>query len=246
MEVQSYRKQLRPETLFLGVSLLDRFLSKGYFKTKRTLQLVGIACLTLAIRIEENQQNNRVGQKNFYIGCSVCSRIEVVAMEWMVQEVLKFQCFLPTIHNFLWFYLKAAKADAIMEKRVKNLSVLALSDHEHLCYWPSTVAAALVILACLEFNQDASSKVIAIHVRSKDENLHECMELGVVVTLSMITYQLAWSILAIQFSFLAIVPTHLKTNGFLTGFYKSISCIQSRYPLLQLLAIFLSYLTSSI
>ncbi|CAL0318589.1 unnamed protein product [Lupinus luteus] len=173
---QSYRKQLRPETLFLGVSLLDRFLSKGYFKTKRSLQLVGIACLTLATRIEENQQNNRVGQKNFYIGCSVYSRIEVVAMEWMVQEVLKFQCFLPTIHNFLWFYLKAAKADAVMEKRVKNLSVLALSAHEHVCYWPSTVAAALVILACLEFNQEASSKVIAIHVRSKDENLHECME----------------------------------------------------------------------
>ncbi|KAK7274010.1 hypothetical protein RIF29_15080 [Crotalaria pallida] len=173
---QCYRKQLRQETLFLGVSLLDRFLSKGYFQTKRNLQVVGIACLTLATRIEENQQYNRVGQKNFCIGCSVYSRFEVVAMEWMVQEVLKFQCFLPTIHSFMWFYLKAAKADAVMEKRVKNISVLALSAHEQLCYWPSTVAAALVILACLEFNQDASSKVIGIHVRSKDENLHECMQ----------------------------------------------------------------------
>jgi cyclin A len=45
--------------MFLGINLLDRFLSKGYFKAERKLQIVGIACLTLATRIEENQQYNR-------------------------------------------------------------------------------------------------------------------------------------------------------------------------------------------
>nr|XP_029145281.1 cyclin-SDS-like [Arachis hypogaea] len=173
---QSYRKQLRQETMFLGVSLLDRFLSKGYFKVKRNLQIVGIACLTLATRIEENQQYSRVEQKNFYIGSNVYSRCEVVAMEWVVQEVLKFQCFIPTIYNFLWFYLKAAKANAAVERRVKSLAVLVLSAEEQLCYWPSTVAAAIVILACLEVDQNAFHTVIGIHVRSKDENLHECMQ----------------------------------------------------------------------
>ncbi|XP_057443216.1 cyclin-SDS [Lotus japonicus] len=175
---QSCQKQLRQETLFLGISLLDRFLGKGYFKDRRNLQILGIACLTLATRIEENQQYNRLGHKNFNIGDSVYSRCEVVAMEWVVQEVLEFQCFLPTIYSFLWFYLKAANADLVVEKRVKYLAVLALSANEQLRFWPSTVAAALVILACLELelNQNASHKVIGIHVRSKDENLHECME----------------------------------------------------------------------
>ncbi|KAL5070960.1 hypothetical protein RYX36_021847 [Vicia faba] len=172
----SYRKMLRQETIFLAISLLDRFLSKGYFKAEKNLQIIGIACFTLAIRIEENQQFNRVGQKNFYIEKNVYSRCEVVAMEWMVQEVLKFQCFHPTIYNFLWFYLKAANADAVMEKRVTCLALLALSGPDQLCYWPSTIAAALVILACLEHNENASNKVIGIHIRSKDENLHECME----------------------------------------------------------------------
>lgn len=51
--------ELQPETLFLGVSLLDRFLSKGSFNSQRTLVLVGIASLTLATRIEENQPYNR-------------------------------------------------------------------------------------------------------------------------------------------------------------------------------------------
>ncbi|TKY69213.1 Cyclin-SDS protein [Spatholobus suberectus] len=133
MVEQSYRKQLRQETMFLGVNLLDRFLSKGYFKAKRNLQIVGIACLTIATRIEENQQYNR-------------------------------------------FYLKTANADAVVEKRVKYLAVLALSGHEQLCYWPSTVAAALVILACLEVNQNSSLEIKRIHVRSKDDNLYECIE----------------------------------------------------------------------
>ncbi|KEH40656.1 carboxy-terminal domain cyclin [Medicago truncatula] len=172
----SYRKQLRPETMFLAINLLDRFLSKGYFKAERNLQIVGIACLTLATRIEENQQYNRVNQKNFYIEKSVYSRCEVVAMEWMVQEVLEFECFHPTIYNFLCFYLKAANADAVVEKRVTCLALLALSGPDQLCYWPSTIAAAIVILASLELNQKASHKVIGIHIRSKEENLHECME----------------------------------------------------------------------
>ncbi|XP_028752540.1 cyclin-SDS-like [Neltuma alba] len=173
---QSCRRELRQETMFLGVSLLDRFLSKGYFKTKKNLQIVGIACLTLATRIEENQPNNSVRQKNFYVGSTMYSRCEVVAMEWMVQEVLSFRCLQPTIYNFLWFYLKAAEVDAKVEKRIKFLATLALSAQEQMCYWPSTVAAALVILGCLDINENASHKVIGIHVRSKDENLHICIE----------------------------------------------------------------------
>lgn len=43
-----------------------------------------------------------------------------------------------------------------MEKTAKYIAVLALLGHEQLCYWPSTVAAGLVILASLAANQDAA------------------------------------------------------------------------------------------
>lgn len=46
-----------------------------------------------------------VREDNFCIGSNVYSRCEVVAMEWLVQELLNFQCFLPTIYNFLWYIL---------------------------------------------------------------------------------------------------------------------------------------------
>ncbi|KAI3793824.1 hypothetical protein L1987_36447 [Smallanthus sonchifolius] len=63
-------------------------------------------------------------------------------MEWLIQEV-NLQCYLPTIYNFLWFYLKAARSDEDVDKTAKYLAVLALLSHEQLCYWPSTVAASL-------------------------------------------------------------------------------------------------------
>ncbi|XP_011021745.1 PREDICTED: cyclin-SDS [Populus euphratica] len=174
---QSTAKEFDLATVFLGISLLDRFLAIGFFKNKSHLQIVGIACLSLATRIEENQPYNCVRQKNFNIGNNVYSRSEVVAMEWLVQEVLNFQCFLPTIHNFMWFYLKAMKAGALVEKRARYLAVLALSDLEQLRHWPSTVAATLVILASLESNEIASyGRVIEVHVRTNENDLHQCIK----------------------------------------------------------------------
>ncbi|XP_071735754.1 cyclin-SDS-like [Rutidosis leptorrhynchoides] len=174
---QSISKGLQKETLFLGVSLLDRFLSKGYFRNKRELEIAGIACLTLATRIEENQPYNSIRHNYFKVGSNKYKRSEVVAMEWLVQEVLSFQCFLPTIYNFLWYYLKAARADEDVDKTAKHLAMLALLGHEQLCYWPSTVAASLVILACLADNPQSSHQQIAwIYNGSNDKDLHNCVK----------------------------------------------------------------------
>ncbi|CAF1925639.1 unnamed protein product [Brassica napus] len=174
---------LQPETLFLGVSLLDRFLSKGSFNNERTLVLVGIASLTLATRIEENQPYNSIRKRNFYIQNLKYSRHEVVAMEWLVQEVLNFKCFSPTIFNFLWFYLKAARANPEVERKAKSLAVTSLSDHTQLCFWPSTVAAGLVVLACIEHNKiSAYQRVIKVHVRTEDNELPECVKVFINIT----------------------------------------------------------------
>ncbi|KAL9256131.1 Cyclin-SDS-like protein [Drosera capensis] len=141
----SHRKELRDETMFLGVQLLDRFLSKAFFKSRRDIEVLGISCLTLATRIEEKQPCNTISQKTLSIGNNIYSRSEVVAMEWVVLEVLKFRCFTPTLYNFMGFYLKAANADEWMRQKAKYLAELALRDNRQLRYWPSTVAAVLLI-----------------------------------------------------------------------------------------------------
>ncbi|KAI3935445.1 hypothetical protein MKW98_027585 [Papaver atlanticum] len=83
-------------------------------------------------------------QRIFQIGSNVYIWCEIVAMEWLVQQVLKFLSSFPTTYNFLWFYLKATRDDEEMEYRAKYLAVLSLIDPELLCYWPSTVAAGAV------------------------------------------------------------------------------------------------------
>ncbi|XP_051149287.1 cyclin-SDS [Andrographis paniculata] len=174
---QSTNRELQMETMFLGVNLLDRFFSQGYFKSMRHLQIAGVACLTLATRIEENQPDNCVRKRTFHVGSSTYSRCEVVAMEWLIQEVLSFKCILPTSYNFLWFYLKASRANDDVEKTAKYLAVLTLMGHQQLCYWPSTIAAGLVILAAIAANQDASChRITAIHARLNDTDLPQCLK----------------------------------------------------------------------
>lgn len=60
------------------------------------------------------------------------------------------------------FYLKAAEADEEVETRAKYLAGLQLSDPVRLCYWPSTVAAALVILASLQGNDASPQQVLDV------------------------------------------------------------------------------------
>ncbi|RAL47842.1 hypothetical protein DM860_011427 [Cuscuta australis] len=174
---QAAKNELQKETMFLGVNLFDRFLTKGYFRDEKKLQIAGIACLTLATRIEENQPLNCIRNEKFEVGTKVYSRTEVVAMEWVVQEVLSFQCFLPTIYNFLWFYLKAARASETVENTVKYLALVTLLGCEQLSYWPSTVAAVLVILTLSSMGQHVSCDLIRqSHSRTDDRDLPKCMK----------------------------------------------------------------------
>ncbi|OAY70213.1 Cyclin-SDS-like, partial [Ananas comosus] len=186
--------ELQLETLFLGVGIMDRFLSRGYFKSTRNLQLLGVASITLSTRIEENQPYNSIRQRTFKVGNNIYSRSEVVAMEWVIQEVLDFQCFLPTTHHFLWFYLKAAGADRKVEDLSRYLAVLSLRDHERLSFWPSTVAAGLVILACLATNRDSSCHtVMETHVRTKNDDLPECIKFKLKAALAFRRASSGWS-----------------------------------------------------
>lgn len=66
---------------------------------------------------------------------------------------------------YLRFYLKVSKADTEVENRAKFLAVLVVLAGEQLCYWPSTVAAVLVIFASLESSQEAfHQRVIKVHI----------------------------------------------------------------------------------
>nr|CAD1832945.1 unnamed protein product [Ananas comosus var. bracteatus] len=194
--------ELQLETLFLGVGIMDRFLSRGYFKSIRNLQLLGVASITLSTRIEENQPYNRqfipaIGVSILIDSSVLLRKQKKIAIHYkdlqsgeqhLQQERSssygvgdsggpQLPMLPPTTHHFLWFYLKVAGADRKVEDLSRYLAILSLRDHERLSFWPSTVAAGLVILACLATNRDSSCHmVMETHVRTKSDDLPECIK----------------------------------------------------------------------
>merc|ERR1719515_413792 len=90
--------KLKPETLFLSISILDRFLAKKPVSRKK-LQLVGIVATLIAAKYEEifpPEISDLV-----YICDKAYTKDEILQMEVVVLMVLGFQLRVPTAVPFL-------------------------------------------------------------------------------------------------------------------------------------------------
>merc|ERR1719356_365155 len=90
--------KLRPETLFLAIGLIDRFLEKRS-TSRRHLQLVGVTALLIAAKFEElypPQINDFV-----YVTDKAYSKEEVLRMEVSMLTVLDFKICRPTAAHFM-------------------------------------------------------------------------------------------------------------------------------------------------
>ncbi|XP_006302208.2 cyclin-A1-2 [Capsella rubella] len=143
---EEYR--LSPETLYLAVNYVDRYLT-GNAITKQNLQLLGVACMMIAAKYEEVC----VPQvEDFcYITDNTYSRNELLEMESSVLNYLKFELTTPTAKCFLRRFLRAAQGrkevpSLLSECLACYLTELSLLDYAMLRYTPSLVAASAVFL----------------------------------------------------------------------------------------------------
>ncbi|XP_010271484.1 PREDICTED: putative cyclin-A3-1 isoform X2 [Nelumbo nucifera] len=140
--------KLVPDTLYLTVSYIDRFLSSHALNRQR-LQLLGVSCMLIASKYEEISPPH---VEDFcYITDNTYTKEEVVKMESDVLNLLKFEMGNPTIKTFLRF-TRAAQED----KKFPNLQLeflgcylaeLSLLDCSCLRFLPSLVAASVVFLS---------------------------------------------------------------------------------------------------
>ncbi|KAF3785587.1 Cyclin-SDS [Nymphaea thermarum] len=157
----------------------NRLRHSGHQDRRKSTSQQNNWCL-IASRITSSRSSNSCSIRNeeFQIGDNLYRRCEVVAMEWVILDVLEYECFSPTTLNFLWyenyrplhigprtllsiwFYLKAAEADEELERHAKVLAISSLSHHEMLYFWPSTVAAGLVVQACSAKGQRSAAERI--------------------------------------------------------------------------------------
>ena len=136
--------RLLPETLYLCINLLDRYLSRVEVD-RSSLQLVGISCLLIATKYEEV----------YCLAVADCVHVcdkaysssDVLEMEWEVLTSLEFDITVPTSYSFLSRFLKSASADEKTARLANFLLDGTLQNYKLLQYLPSQLAAASVMIA---------------------------------------------------------------------------------------------------
>ena len=144
--VDVHRKfhELAPETLYLTVNLIDRYLSVQKVKRPK-FQLVAVSCLLIACKYEEIYHlpvNDLV-----YLCAETYTSQEILEMEWTVLTELEFKICGPTAYPFLVRFLRAANADARTTQLASFLLNGTLQNYQLLRYRPSQLAAAAVMIA---------------------------------------------------------------------------------------------------
>jgi len=140
------RFHLLPETLYMTVALIDRFLQAFEAKVpKEKFQLVGVTAMFVASKYEEMYAPEIV---DFcYITDNSVTTQDIRAMEILMLRTLKFSLGRPLSIHFLRRYSKAAEADATRHTLAKYFLELSLVHYQLAHYPPSVMAAAAIWLA---------------------------------------------------------------------------------------------------
>lgn len=140
------RFHLLPETIFLAVNIIDRFLSARIVELNR-LQLVGITAMFIASKYEELLSPHVV---NFsHIADNGFTEAEILRAERFVLAALEYDLGYPNPMNFLRRISKADNYDIQTRTIGKYFLEISLLDHKFMPYQPSHIAAASMYLARL-------------------------------------------------------------------------------------------------
>jgi len=140
---------LRPETLYLAVNILDRYLARVVIGRGR-LQLVGVTSLLIAAKYFEMDCPSV--DDLVYITDNTYTREEIPRMEIMILNALSFDVTVVTTYDFLERFLKVVGANKIVSDMANFLSELTLQKYNMLGFLPSVVAASCVVVALFVMN----------------------------------------------------------------------------------------------
>ncbi|XP_022549336.1 cyclin-A2-2 isoform X1 [Brassica napus] len=119
---------LVPDTLYLTVNLIDRFLSNSCIERHR-LQLLGATCMLIASKYEELCAPPV--EEFCDITANTYTRPEVLSMEIQVLNFVQFKLSVPTTKTFLRRFLRAAQASY----KVLNNDPFAINPHTTIETW---------------------------------------------------------------------------------------------------------------
>ncbi|KAL2465909.1 Cyclin-B1-2 [Abeliophyllum distichum] len=174
--IQVHQKfELSPETLYLTINIVDRFLAT---KTtlRRELQLVGISSMLIASKYEEiwaPEVNDLV-----CISDRAYSNEQVLGMEKRILGELKWNLTVPTLYVFLVRFIKASLTDSDVENTVHFLAELGMMNYATLIYCPSMIAASAVYAARCTLNKAPLwNETLKLHTGFSELQLMDCAKL---------------------------------------------------------------------
>lgn len=139
-----FKFKLLPETLYLTVNIIDRYLERKPVVRTR-LQLVGVTAMLIASKFEEIYPPE---VKDFvFITSNAYSHDEILEMEAKMLNALRFEITVPTAWVFLSRYARVAGVDQRTKLLAQYYIERCLQEYDMLRYAPSLQASAALFAA---------------------------------------------------------------------------------------------------
>lgn len=161
-----------PETLYLTVNIIDRFLMQKQVRRSK-LQLVGVSALLVASKYEEIYPPEL--RDLVYITDRAYNKTEILTMENEIVTTLCWNMTVPTTHSFLCRFLKAAHADRTMVQLACYIAERTLQEQSMVKYLPSTVAASAVYVARTSLQRHPWSPTLVQYTKLDEPGLQACL-----------------------------------------------------------------------
>ncbi|KAJ5169541.1 uncharacterized protein N7500_002324 [Penicillium coprophilum] len=168
------RFRLLPETLFLAVNIIDRFLSAEVVALDR-LQLVGVTAMFIASKYEEVLSPHVA---NFsHVADETFSDKEILDAERHVLATLEYNMSFPNPMNFLRRISKADNYDIQTRTLGKYLMEISLLDHRFMGFPQSHISAAAMYLARLILERGPWDSTLAHYSGYTEEEIDPVFQL---------------------------------------------------------------------
>eukprot|EP00249_Psilotum_nudum_P012953 c24068_g3_i1 orf=444-1955(-) len=165
--------KLMPETLFLTTNVIDRYLSMGSVVARKNLQLVGMTAMLVAAKYEEIWAPEI--QDFVFISDNAYTKQQILDMEKLMLNTLRFNLTVPTPYVFIVRFLKAAASDKQMDMLAFFLVELSLVNYIMVKFPPSMLAAAAVYTAQCTLQRSPSwSRALRHHSGYTEAQLKDC------------------------------------------------------------------------
>ena len=156
-----FQFNLRQETLYMTIRIIDTYLSFHFISRKR-LQLLGISCLLISCKSEEiyfPQQN-----KFIEVTDGAYTKEEMLIMENEILKQLNFNIIFPTSNDFYNILSKLYNFNKKQYYLGKYFIESVLIDYHMIKYSPSVISAACVYLVMKYFGLDGYQKLYSKYI----------------------------------------------------------------------------------